>query len=105
MYELIGIYCMTAQNDEFNKAIAQLTPDIYQNMKTAIEIGKWPDGRVATPEQKDNAMRAVIAYEALHNVSNEERVGFVNVKGSDCHEDNGTVKSDNLEQPKPLKWQ
>lgn len=95
---------MSTANDEFNQAIAQLTPDIYQNMKTAIEIGKWPDGRVATIEQKENAMRAVIAYEALHNIAKQDRVGFVNVAGSDCHEDDGSVKADNLNQAKPLKW-
>lgn len=95
---------MSDSSEEFNKAIKQLSPEIYQNMKTAIEIGKWPDGRVATKAQKENAMRAVLAYEELHQVDPQSRVGFVNVKGSDCHEDDGSVKADNLDQPKPLKW-
>lgn len=95
---------MSDVNEAFNQAIRQLSPEIYQNMKTAIEIGKWPDGRVASQEQKENAMRAVIAYEALHQIDSQERVGFVNVQGSDCHEDDGSVKPDNLDQPKPLKW-
>jgi hypothetical protein len=96
---------MSDVNDDFNRAIKQLSPEIYQNMKTAIEVGKWPDGRIATPEQKEHAMRAVIAYERMHNVDPSQRIGFVNVKGSDCHEDDGGVKADNLMQPKPIKWQ
>ena len=28
----------------FNQAIENITPEIYQNLKLAIEIGKWPDG-------------------------------------------------------------
>jgi uncharacterized protein YeaC (DUF1315 family) len=31
---------------EYNQLIAQLTPEVYLRLKTAIETGKWPDGRV-----------------------------------------------------------
>ena len=47
----------------FNQAIENITPEIYQNLKLAIEIGKWPDGRKLTQEQKELCLQAVIAWE------------------------------------------
>ena len=95
---------MNTPEDEFTQVINKLTPEIYQRMRTSIEIGKWPDGRVLSQDQKEHAMRAIIAYEMQNKVDEQERVGFVNVKGSDCHEEDGAVKANNLEQPKPIKW-
>jgi uncharacterized protein YeaC (DUF1315 family) len=50
---------------EYNQLIAQLTPEVYQRLKAAIEIGKWPDGRVLTADQKASCMEAVLRYQAL----------------------------------------
>ena len=89
---------------ELKDLIEKMTPEIYKNLKRAIEIGKWPDGRVLTREQKESTLQAIIAYEFQANVPESEKVGFVNTQGSDCHADDGSVKADNLEQPKPMKW-
>ena len=35
------------------------------SLKTAIEIGKWPDGRILSDEQKASCMEAVLRYQAL----------------------------------------
>lgn len=32
--------------------IAGMTPEVYQRLVTAVELGKWPDGVALTPEQK-----------------------------------------------------
>ena len=40
----------------FNQAIENITPDIYQNLKLAIEID-GPDGRKLTQEQKELCCR------------------------------------------------
>ena len=53
-----------------------MTPEIHAALKRAVEIGKWPDGRPLTSEQKDVCMEAVITYEH-HNVSEDERVGYI----------------------------
>lgn len=82
---------------DFAQLIEKLTPDIYQRLKTAVEIGKWPDGRKVTPEQRALSLQAVIAYEIEQNFPKEERTGFVNTKGSECHADD--------DAPQPLKWQ
>ena len=48
-----------------------MTPEVYQRMKTAVEIGKWPDGTPLTPEQRDSAMQAVMLYQSRHNTDAE----------------------------------
>ena len=42
----------------FLEAIENITPEIYQNLKLAVEIGKWPDGRKLTQEQKELTLQA-----------------------------------------------
>lgn len=82
---------------DFKTLIQKLDPEIYQRLKKSIEIGKWPDGRVLTEEQKIASMQAVIAYEIEHNFPEEQRVGYVNTTGSECHADDADEK--------PIKWQ
>lgn len=60
----------------FSKLIENITPDIYQSLKTAIEIGKWSDGRKLTQEQKELSLQAVIAWE-MQNLPEEERTGYM----------------------------
>jgi len=82
---------------DFKTLIQKLDPQIYSRLKTAIEIGKWPDGRLLTEEQKELSMQAVIAYEIEHHFPDDQRVGYVNTVGSECHEDDA--------EEKPIKWQ
>lgn len=56
--------------------LSLITPDIYQAFKTAIETGKWPDGRLLTSEQKDTCMSAMIAYEH-HHLDKKEHIGYI----------------------------
>ncbi|MCT7655729.1 DUF1315 family protein [Oceanimonas sp. NS1] len=51
----------------FQQAIAAMPKEVYERLKTAVELGKWPDGSVLTPEQKENSMQAVLAWQAMHN--------------------------------------
>lgn len=54
--------------------IEELTPTIHENLKTAIELGKWSDGSRLSPEQVDLCMQAVILYES-QNLEEDERLG------------------------------
>ncbi|AFJ47441.1 YeaC family protein [Shimwellia blattae] len=47
--------------------IASLTPDIYQRLVTAVELGKWPDGVALTPEQKENCLQLVMLWQSRNN--------------------------------------
>ncbi|MFI8416937.1 YeaC family protein [Serratia sp. NPDC078593] len=47
--------------------IAAMTPEIYQRLALAVELGKWPDGVALTPEQKENSLQAVMLWQSMHN--------------------------------------
>ena len=63
------------------EAIENITPEIYENLKLAVELGKWGDGRKLTPEQKETCLQAMIAWET-QNLPEEERTGFMG--GQEC---------------------
>lgn len=65
----------------FIQAIENITPEIYENLKQAVEIGKWGDGRVLSVEQKELCLQAMIAWE-LKNLPEEERTGYMG--GQEC---------------------
>lgn len=60
----------------FIDAIANITPEIYENLKLAVEIGKWPDGRKLTQEQKELTLQALIAWET-QNLPEDQRIGYM----------------------------
>ena len=64
---------------EFERLIENLTPDVYRSLKRAVEIGKWPDGRVLSPDQRELCMEAVILFEARY-INENERIGFIEIK-------------------------
>jgi uncharacterized protein len=94
---------------DLKQLLTQLTPDIYRNLKRAVEIGKWPDGRVLTREQRELCMQAVIAYEVQH-LDEHERTGFIDrgskAQGEVC-DDEQAPAADQPEAPaadQPVKW-
>ncbi|MBE9538921.1 MAG: DUF1315 family protein [Proteobacteria bacterium] len=78
---------------EYQKLIETMSGDTYQNLKRALELGKWPDGKALSREQRENTMQAVIAWGRLH-LAEEERVGYINKKhkeGDACDEPTETT--------------
>ena len=65
---------MTYQS--FDELIAAMTPEVCDNMRRAIETGKWADGRPLTREQRETCLQAVIAWEA-RNLPEEQRTGYL----------------------------
>ena len=47
--------------------IDNMTPEIYQRLVTAVELGKWPDGVALTDEQKENSRQLVMLWQSRHN--------------------------------------
>ena len=50
-----------------DEMIDSMTPEVYQRLSTAVELGKWPAGVALTPEQKENSMQLVMLWQARHN--------------------------------------
>ena len=68
----------------FVEMIENITPDIYQSLKLAVEIGKWPDGRKLTQEQKELSLQPLIAWE-LHNLPEDQRTGYMGEQACEPH--------------------
>jgi uncharacterized protein YeaC (DUF1315 family) len=60
--------------DELIKA---MTPDMYRNMKSALELSRWPDGRKMEKDQKPLCMEALIRYENIIDLPAEQRIGYM----------------------------
>ncbi|PSS59262.1 YeaC family protein [Pseudomonas sp. BBP2017] len=60
----------------FAQMIENITPEIYESLKLAVELGKWADGRKLTTEQKELSLQAVIAWE-MQNLPEEQRTGYM----------------------------
>lgn len=82
------------------KMLSAMTPELVAAFRLAIEIGKWPDGRRLTPEQRETCMQAMIAWELKH-LPEEQRTGYIDKgekEGDVCdshephHDEEGTVK-------------
>ncbi|OEC32979.1 hypothetical protein SAMN05216600_12732 [Pseudomonas cuatrocienegasensis] len=72
----------------FLDAIENITPEIYQNLKLAVEIGKWPDGRKLSQEQKELTLQALIAWE-IRNLPEDQRIGYMGPQ--ECASKSGPV--------------
>jgi uncharacterized protein YeaC (DUF1315 family) len=73
--------------------LESITPQICESLKRAVELGKWPDGRALTDEQKALCMQAIIAYDQRKPA--EQRTGYVPPKTTACSP---------LPDEHPLKW-
>lgn len=85
---------------DYQQMIESMTPEIYQNLRRAVELGKWPDGQKLTPEQRENAMQAIIAWGQRH-LPKQDQVGFIDKghKDGDHCDDPGETSDET-----PLNW-
>ncbi len=73
--------------------IQSLTPEVYENLKRAVEIGRWPNGVTLEDGQKELCLEAILRYEVAHDIPEENRVGFINggCKSSKDDDDSQTL--------------
>lgn len=65
---------------DYQQMIGAMSREVYDNLRRALELGKWPDGRRLTEQQREETMQAVIAWGELH-LPAEERVGYIDRGG------------------------
>ena len=71
----------------YEELIERLDPNVYQSLRQSIELGKWPDGLKLSPQQREISLEAIIHYENLHNIPEQERVGYLDrgsKAGTEC---------------------
>lgn len=84
---------------DFHKLIDAMTPAVYENLKRAVELGKWPDGKRLAPEQRETCLQAMIAWEHRHT-REEERTGFIPPRShAHCGGDGELADAE-----QPLRW-
>ncbi len=78
----------------YEELIERLDPTVYRNLRRAIELGKWPDGRKVSDEQRKISLEAVIYYEKTHDIPEAERVGYIERQscGSDSNSGEDTIR-------------
>ncbi|NPE60663.1 DUF1315 family protein [Dickeya dadantii] len=64
---------------QLDDLINSMTPEIYQRLVTAVELGKWPDGVPLTAEQKENALQMVMLWQARNNAEADHMT--INTRG------------------------
>lgn len=87
---------------DFEQLLSSIDPEIYKNLKRAIELGKWPDGRVVSKEQRALCLQAVISYEHK-NLPADQHTGYIPPKPHEHCGGTGSVAEPDEE--KPLNWQ
>lgn len=88
---------------DFEKLIENMTPDIHEALKRAVETGKWPDGRALTDQQRSLCMEAVIVYDQRF-VAEQQRVGYIDRGSKSEGETCSDSVFDSPGQETPLKW-
>ncbi|MCG8314684.1 MAG: YeaC family protein [Pseudomonadales bacterium] len=84
----------------FEAMIQSITPEIYENLKRAVELGRWNDGTLLTKDQLESCMQAIIAYDHQY-LSEEQRVGYID-RG--VKEDGEVCDSPAPDAEKPIKF-
>ena len=59
--------------ESIDALVEAMTPTIYENLKTAVELGKWGDGARLSTEQVKFCLQAIILYETK-NLPESERI-------------------------------
>lgn len=66
-----------------DELIASLTPEMVLGLKHAVELGRFPDGRTVSAQQREWMLEAIIRYEETC-VPEAERTGYIDRGSSEC---------------------
>ena len=80
--------------------IDNMTPDVYQRLMTAVELGKWPDGVALTAEQKENCLQLVMLWQARYNSDAQHMT--IDTNGQMVMKSKQQLKEDFGTSPKPI---
>ena len=80
---------------DYQDLINSLTPEIVATIKRAVELGRWPDGRTLSAQQREHCTRAIIRWDQAH-LPEQERTGYI---------DRGHKQGQRAEDaPEALRW-
>jgi uncharacterized protein YeaC (DUF1315 family) len=85
---------------DIEQIIASMTPELYQRLATAVELGKWPDGVALSEEQKENSMQLVMLWQARNNTDAQHMT--IDTNGQMVMKSKQQLKEDFGIVPKPI---
>jgi uncharacterized protein len=74
--------------------LSNITPDVHNKLKMAVELGRWETGDKLSEKQKALCLQAIIAYDQYY-LEPEKRVGFVKNKQT-CLSENASENKDDF---------
>ncbi len=80
----------------YQDLVNSLTPEIVATIKRAVELGRWPDGRTLSAEQREHCMQAIIRWDEAH-LPAQDRTGYI-----DRAQKQGQRGEDDA--PEALRW-
>lgn len=84
----------------FESLLQALDDEKHAVLQRAVELGKWPDGRQLSEEEKSTALRVLIAYDAK-NKPEDQRIGYIPPKADPCAPRNDDSHSDEVVSSTP----
>ncbi|SCC40186.1 YeaC family protein [Kosakonia oryziphila] len=85
---------------DLEQIVNSMTPEIYQRLVTAVEVGKWPDGVALTSEQKENSLQLVMLWQARNNTQAQHMT--IDTNGQMVMKSKQQLKEDFGITPKPI---
>ena len=83
-----------------DEIVNSMTPEVYQRLSNAVELGKWPDGVALTPEQKENSLQLVMLWQARYNTDAQHMT--IDTRGQMVMKSKQQLKEDFGIVPKPI---
>jgi uncharacterized protein YeaC (DUF1315 family) len=85
--------------DPVNSLINNISIEIYQELKAAVELGRWQSGNALSESQKSLSIQALIAYENKH-LSEKDRTAYIHRPEHEaCDSANNASLEENEERP------
>ena len=88
--------------DPVNSLINNISVEIYQDLKNAVELGVWQSGVKLSDSQKTLSIQALIAYENKH-MQEKERTAYIHKPEHEACESPSDSIDDNAERPIKFK--
>lgn len=85
---------------DLDQIVNSMTPEIYQRLATAVELGKWPDGVALTSEQKENSLQLVMLWQSRNNTQAQHMT--IDTNGQMVMKSKQQLKEDFGIAPKPI---
>ena len=85
---------------DIEQIIDSMTPEVYQRLATAVELGKWPEGEAQPPEQKENSLQLVMLWQARYNTDAQHMT--IDTSGQMVMKSKQQLKEDFGIVPKPI---